>query len=730
MSKVMLVNVTHVEESRVAILEDGVLAAYEIETINRTNIKGNIYNAVVESVHPNLEAAFVKLAPDLKGFLPLDEVNFKLLPSRSDSRKLGRIGQHLHQGQKLMAQVVREPFGGKPPTVSTYFSLPGRFLVLMPGVESSGVSRKIEDGTQRERLKRLIDELRPPDGFGLIVRTAGMGQTKTELQRDMKYLLRLWESVQRSSKDGEFPGLVYREADLVIRTIRDFMTPDVNEVWVDSQETCDTALRFVRDVMPSRAKTIKLYTGDRPLFNKFNLEEQIERIYMRRVPLPSGGEIVIDGTEALTAIDVNSARSKRSGDIEENNTLTNLEAAAEIARQLRLRDLGGLIVIDFIDLAAMRNRAKVEREMRESLKGDRARHDMTRLSKLGLMEIARQRIKGAKMAASYNTCTACDGYGLVKNVETAALAALRKLQTRSVRGDIGRIRVGLPPDVATWLANHKREEMLRIERRHGIQVEIVPAPNLLRHESEFEAVVRPPQESAAEEPKLAAATRQAEDGKADETRKPETRRQSGRGKTGEARRRTSKRKTSGRETDKTDETDRTETAQTAEAVVSAAAPVDAQSSPVETGGEAKDSAKPDQAASERSEEESRAGENQAGEENGTAEADSPDDSAAEDASSTARDTDGKSRRRRRRKRRPRSSQAARSDSPEPQPESKPARADESRLVPRGIRVDELMPAASGSAEGQKGNSGSGGPKSKARSSNGRKKRRTAGSGRG
>ena len=511
MSKIMLVNVTHVEESRVAILEDGVLAGYEIETINRTNIKGNIYNAVVESVHPNLEAAFVKLAPDLKGFLPLDEVNFKLLPSRSDSRKSGRIGQHLHPGQKLMAQVVREPFAGKPPTVSTYFSLPGRFLVLMPGVESSGVSRKIEDGTQRERLKRLIDELRPPEGFGLIVRTAGMGQTKTELQRDMKYLLRLWESVQRSSKDGEFPGLVYREADLVIRTIRDFMTPDVSEVWVDSQETYETALRFVSDVMPSRAKTIKLYTGDRPLFNKFNLEEQIERIYKRRVPLPSGGEIVIDGTEALTAVDVNSARSKRSGDIEENNTLTNLEAAEEIARQLRLRDLGGLIVIDFIDLSSIRNRAKVERAMRDSLKGDRARHDMTRLSKLGLMEIARQRIKGAKMAASYNTCAACDGYGLVKNVETAALAALRKLQTRSVRGDIGRIRVELPADVATWLANHKREEVLRIERRHGIQVEIVPAPNLLRHEGEFEAIARPPQEATAEEAKQAAAAKRPAD---------------------------------------------------------------------------------------------------------------------------------------------------------------------------------------------------------------------------
>ncbi|HXV77675.1 MAG TPA: Rne/Rng family ribonuclease, partial [Candidatus Polarisedimenticolaceae bacterium] len=500
MSNVMLVNVTHVEESRVAILDDGVLAAYEIETINRTNIKGNIYNAVVESVHATLEAAFVKLAPDLKGFLPLDGVNFKLLPARGERGKTGRIGQHLHPGQRLMAQVVREPFAGKPPTVSTYFSLPGRFLVLMPGVDSSGISRKIEDAQQRERLKSVVDELKLPDGFGLIVRTAGIGQTKTELQRDLRYLLRLWESVQKGSKGGEFPGLVYREADLVIRTIRDFMTPDISEVWIDSKDTYETALRFVRDVMPNRARTVKLYTGDRPLFNKFNLEEQIERIYKRRVPLPSGGEIVIDGTEALTAIDVNSARSKRQGDIEDNNLQTNLEAASELTRQLRLRDLGGLIVVDFIDMAASRNRSKVEKAMRDAMRGDRAKYDLTRLSKLGLMEIARQRLKGAKMASTYATCVACEGYGLVKNVETAALAALRKLQTRSARANIGLMRVALPHDVATWLLNHKREELMRIEQRHSIRVEIVPSSKLLRHESEFEAVARERTDAVDEPP--------------------------------------------------------------------------------------------------------------------------------------------------------------------------------------------------------------------------------------
>lgn len=506
MSKVMLVNVTHVEESRVAILEDGVLAQYEIETINRTNIKGNIHNAVVDNVHPSLEAAFLRLSGDLKGFLPLDEVNFNLLPARSDSRSKGKIGQHLHPGQKLMVQVIREPFAGKPPTVTTYFSLPGRFLVLMPGVDSAGVSRKIEDASQRERLRKLVDELNPPKGFGLIVRTAGLGQTKVELQRDLRYLLRLWESIQRASRAADFPGLVYRERDLVIRTIRDYFMPDIAEVWIDSPETHERALEFVRDVMPNKAKSVHLHTGERPLFSKFNLEEQIESIYKRRVPLRSGGEIVIDGTEALTAIDVNSARSSRHGDAEENALSTNLEAAAEIARQLRLRDLGGLVVVDFIDMQASRNQKKVEKAMRDAMKGDRAKYDVTRISKLGLLEIARQRMRSEKLGASYATCPSCEGFGLVKNVEAAGLAALRKLQARCLRGDFGRMRAALPPEVAAWVLNHKREDLLQLERRYNIRIAVEGKGSLRRHESEFETFAR---EKAEEPPALVVGDRPA-----------------------------------------------------------------------------------------------------------------------------------------------------------------------------------------------------------------------------
>ena len=490
MPKTMLINVTHVEESRVAILEDGALAGYEIETVNRANVKGNIYNAVVETVHPALEAAFVRIAPDLKGFLPLDEVNFRLLPQRGEDRSKGKIGQHLHAAQRLIVQAVREPFGGKPPTVSTYFSLPGRYLVLMPGVDSQGISRKIEDATQRERLKKIVDELDPPEGFGVIVRTAGIGQTKAELQRDLRYLLRLWESIQRSSGTTEFPGLIYQERDLVIRAIRDNLTPDIDEVWIDNPDMFRHAHEFMTDVMPAKAKVLKLYTGDRPLFNKYNLEEQIERIYKRRVPLPSGGEIVIDGTEALTAIDVNSGRSARNADAEDNAVNTNLEAADEIARQLRLRDLGGLIVVDFIDMAAARNVKKVEKAVKDAMKHDRAKADTTRISKLGLMEISRQRIKGAKIGATYQTCRACDGYGLVKNVEAAGIAALRKLQTRTARGDGGTVRMALPPDVASWIRDEKRDDLAQLERRHGLRIEVQDQPELRRHEVEFETSAR------------------------------------------------------------------------------------------------------------------------------------------------------------------------------------------------------------------------------------------------
>jgi ribonuclease E len=673
----MLVNVTHVEESRVAILDQGVLDAYEIETINRTLIKGNIYNAVVENVHPSLEAAFLKISPEMNGFLPLDEVNFNLLPSRGEKGKAGRIGQHLRPGQRIMAQVVREPFSGKPPTVSTYFSLPGRFLVLMPGVETAGVSRKIEDPRQRDRLKKIASELLPPEGFGVIVRTAGLGQTKLELQRDLRYLLRLWQSIQRASQGADFPALVYREADLVIRTIRDHFSADIGEVWIDSKETHDKALAFVRDVMPGRAKTLRLYTGDRPLFNKFNLEEQIESIYKRRVSLPAGGEIVIDGTEALTAIDVNSARSRRKGDAEDNAVQTNLEAAVEIARQLRLRDLGGLVVIDFIDMLASKNRKKVEEAMRAAMRGDRARYDLTRLSKMGLMEIARQRLKSAKMSSMYTTCPSCEGYGLIKNLEAAALAALRKLQTRGTRTDIGRIRLAVPPDVATWMLNHKRDDLVSIERRQNLRIDIEPRVRMLRHETELEVFPReePVASPAREEPARAAAPAKVEEVETEPVKPTastpvETAGVSGEGALAEAkppeqpRRKRRRRK---RKTEKSADEDTED-----RAVAATAAP----------GADESDGAGPDESAE------------------------------AEPVETT-------SRRRRRRRRRPRATAPAAGPASASNGGLPPAIPPEIEdTVPHGVRADELMPAAVGSSSKRT-------KKGTSRTSSGRRRRKGA-----
>ncbi|HEX4823576.1 MAG TPA: Rne/Rng family ribonuclease [Candidatus Polarisedimenticolaceae bacterium] len=693
MSKIMLVNVTHVEESRVAILEDGVLEQYEIETINRTNIKGNIHNAVVENIHPALDAAFLRISGDLKGFLPLDEVNFKLLPARTESRAKGRIGQHLHPGQKLMVQVVREPFAGKPPTVTTYFSLPGRYLVLMPGADSAGISRKIQDEAQRDRLKKMVDELNPPEGFGLIVRTAGVGQTKTELQRDLRYLLRLWDSIQRASRQTEFPGLVYRERDLVIRTMRDYFTQDIDEVWIDSQETYDRALEFVSDVMPAKAKIIKLHTGDRPLFSKFNLEEQIESIYKRRVPLKTGGEIVIDGTEALTAIDVNSKGAPKHGDAEDNATHTNLEAAAEIGRQLRLRDLGGLVVIDFIDMMAARNQKKVETAMRAAMKTDRAKYDVTRISKLGLLEIARQRIKGEKMGASYATCPECEGYGLIKNVEPAGLAALRKLQTRCIRNDFGKVHMRVPPEIAHWILNHKRDDLVSLERRYQVRILVEPKGSLLRHESEFEFFPRekievPPALVAGDRPAPPAPPDLVDLEKADEPEAAEAEakaapQQEDENGSGKRRRRRGRRGGRGRNRSRGQEGD-SENAPPPEAPEVAAAP------PAEDLGEAIDDEDGDDALEEPA-------------------GDTPEVAAqGEGASQDENGEGGRRRRRRRRGRRGRGGRGAPQGAPsngsdnagqEPAPPATAAAPssghDDEPSVPRGVVAHELMPAATG-----------------------------------
>lgn len=505
MSKIMLINVTHAEESRVAIVADGTLVSFEIESFSREHLKGNIYKATVHRVQPGLEAAFVDIGAERDAFLPLDEICFRHLatpPPRNGGgngeRRRPRIQDILKPGEEILVQIVKEQFASKPPTLSTFYSLPGRYLVLLPGSDDAGISRRIE-GADRVRVRELIEKLHPPEGFGIIVRTvAGFDPGVNDLQRDLTYLLRLWESIQQAASSKRAPALVYREHDLVLRNIRDYFTPDIDEIHVDNEDVFERARDFLRDVMPEKESALRLYQGDKPIFSHFNVESQIESIYKRRVSLKSGGHIVIDGTEALTAIDVNSGRSVRSGSQEETAFRTNLEAAVEIARQLRLRDQGGLIVIDFIDMRNPQHIGEVEKALRTAMFEDKARHEVGRISHFGLLEVSRQRLRPAAAATSYVTCPMCDGHSLVRTTESAALVALRKVHNRIAQGDASALRVGLPNDVAMYLLNQKRDDLAQLERRYGVRIQVSLRADLMPHQSEIE--IKPRTDGEPSEP--------------------------------------------------------------------------------------------------------------------------------------------------------------------------------------------------------------------------------------
>ena len=501
MSKSMLVNVTAEEEHRVAIVDDGVLDHFEIETLSRENLKGNIFKGVVDGVNPALEAAFVNYGGERSGFLPVDEVNFKLYPSRdgaqSGSKGRGaRVTRHLEKGMEVLVQVIRDSYANKPPTLSTYYSLPGRYLVLMPGADAAGISRKIDDEEQRGRLRKILDELTVPDGFGVIVRTAGTETSSRELQTDLDALLELWKTIEKASDQAKPPALIYQERDLVLRTTRDYFTSDIEEVLIDDEDTYRRVKRFFEVHMSDNAAQVKHYTGEKPIFSKYNLEDQIERIYKRVVQLKAGGSISVDQTEALTAIDVNSARSARSASSEDTALRTNLEAAEEIARQLRLRDIGGLVVIDFIDMESTRHARQVERVFASAMAADKARYDATRISKLGLMEVSRQRMKPTKSSSSFVDCPTCGGDGTIRSPEAAARSAFRKIQARVARGEFSRVKVYLPPEVGLYLLNEKRDDVHRLEMRHKVGVEVVLQDHMKPDQFEIEEVRREEEEIA------------------------------------------------------------------------------------------------------------------------------------------------------------------------------------------------------------------------------------------
>lgn len=501
--KKLLINAVDPEEYRVALIEDGVLEEFYIETAAKEQIRGNIYKGIVAHIEPALQAAFIDYGGNKNGFLQADEIHPEYhLETAEGGEGHGRsrlpIQKMIRRGQELLVQVTKEESGTKGAALTTYISLPGRHLVLTPGQSGVGVSRKIEDEAERERLKKIVGQLKIPEEIGVIVRTAGQGKKKQDLAKDLDSLLKLWEEIRTRAMEQPAPSLVYKEMDLAMRTLRDLFTPDIKEILVDHKEIYKQVRDFLAIIAPRQVNAVKLYKEARPLFSKHQIEEQIETIFQKRVKLKSGGHIVIDPTEALVAIDVNSGRSTKEKQIEETAFKTNLEAAEEIARQLRLRDLGGLIVIDFIDMKAAKNQNEVVKAMKTHLKKDKARTTVSKISKFGLMELSRQRIRPPIQFGTYLVCPTCQGRGQVRSVETLALMYLRKISLGISKGTVAEVKGELPLEVAHYLLNRKREELTRMEERHQVAIFLEGRPYLPPEEGKLEFVKKKKEEKEPE----------------------------------------------------------------------------------------------------------------------------------------------------------------------------------------------------------------------------------------
>ncbi|MBS0200769.1 MAG: ribonuclease E [Proteobacteria bacterium] len=468
----MLINATQAEELRVAIVDGQTLYDIDIEQPSKEQKKSNIYKGKITRVEPSLEAAFVEYGAERHGFLPLKEISRDYFQPGVDHRS-GNIRELVREGQEVVVQVEKEERGNKGAALTTFISLAGRYMVLMPNSPSAGgVSRRIE-GDDRAELKRAMDALAIPDGMGVIIRTAGVGRDAEELQWDLDYLLSVWKAIAEAALSKPSPFLIYQESRLIIRALRDYMRPDIGEILVDTPEMYAEAREFVEQVMPHALRKLKPYTDDTPLFNRFQIESQIESAYEREVRLPSGGALVIDQTEALTAIDVNSARATKGGDIEETAFHTNCEAAEEVARQLRLRDLGGLVVIDFIDMESNKHQREVENRLQNALRSDRARVQLGRISKFGLMEMSRQRLRPSLGEASQIVCPRCEGHGRMRSVESLSLSILRLAEEHAMKDNTGQVLVQAPVEIANYLLNEKRRALSEIEKRHESPIVIV-----------------------------------------------------------------------------------------------------------------------------------------------------------------------------------------------------------------------------------------------------------------
>ncbi|MGU0850584.1 ribonuclease E [Pseudomonas aeruginosa] len=474
--KRMLINATQPEELRVALVDGQRLFDLDIESGAREQKKANIYKGRITRVEPSLEAAFVDFGAERHGFLPLKEISREYFKKSPEGRI--NIKEVLSEGQEVIVQVEKEERGNKGAALTTFISLAGRYLVLMPNnPRAGGISRCIE-GEERNELREALNDLNAPADMGLIVRTAGLGRSTEELQWDLDYLLQLWSAIKEASGERGAPFLIYQESNVIIRAIRDYLRQDIGEVLIDSIDAQEEALNFIRQVMPQYASKVKLYQDSVPLFNRFQIESQIETAFQREVKLPSGGSIVIDPTEALVSIDINSARATKGGDIEETALQTNLEAAEEIARQLRLRDIGGLIVIDFIDMTPAKNQRAVEERVREALEADRARVQVGRISRFGLLEMSRQRLRPSLGETSGIVCPRCNGQGIIRDVESLSLAILRLIEEEALKDRTAEVRARVPFQVAAFLLNEKRNAITKIELRTRARIFILPDDHL------------------------------------------------------------------------------------------------------------------------------------------------------------------------------------------------------------------------------------------------------------
>ncbi len=480
--KRMLINATQIEEVRVALVDGQKLYDLDIESPQHANKKANIYKGTITRIEPSLEAAFVDYGVERHGFLPLKEIAREYYPSGINFNDHAQVRAAIKEGQEVIVQIEKEERGLKGAALTTYISLAGSYLVLMPNnPRAGGISRRIE-GEDRTDLKAALKGLTIPDGMGVIVRTAGVGKTAEELDWDLSILTKVWDMIQKAAASRKAPFLIHQESNIALRAIRDYLRPDIGEILVDSQESFEQIKHYVELVRPEFTSKVHLYTGNIPLFSKFQIESQIDTAYQREVRLPSGGAIVIDPTEALTSIDVNSAKATRGGDIEETALQTNIEAAEEIARQLRLRDVGGLVVIDFIDMTPLKNQREIENRMRDAVRQDRARIQFSRISRFGLLEMSRQRLRPSLEESSSYVCPMCNGQGTCRDTSSLALSILRLIEEEAHKDNMGNVSATASVEVATFMLNEKRAQLAEIEKRNNITITIIPNKFYMPHE--------------------------------------------------------------------------------------------------------------------------------------------------------------------------------------------------------------------------------------------------------